>query len=366
MKTTLILAMTAIALLFASCSKKTDNNSEPVTPKPPVETIPTLTVQSFAGGGKQESTDGTGTNAQFYQISKLTSDKAGNVYVLEPVSTTDNHLYFKIRKVAPSGVTSTLFNSGYEEFVNNKPVHKSKIYRILDIAADPNGVLYVLANLTDYSTTPSNGGWYYQEIGVYKFDTSTGGFVKVLISSTTSGDATINWAAPATVLNNITVDASGNVYGAFITGNSTPGKMNVYKISSGSGTLMASVDGGFPGSLYAQGNGEVYSITTTGIVKISGSQSTSTLYTFQKPITAIPATLSGNQNGTIYSYGDLYSSSKELKGSGFYKVKSDGTVTNGGIITSNPVIWAATADQSGNIYYATHPNGFVIQKVTVN
>jgi hypothetical protein len=104
------------------------------------------------GSGNLASVDGTGVSAQFYYILKLTTDKAGNIYVLEAVISTDNNLFYKIRKVTPTGVTSTLHVAGYNVFVNNIPVQKAKIYSIQDMATDQSGNVYVIAYMTDYST----------------------------------------------------------------------------------------------------------------------------------------------------------------------------------------------------------------------
>jgi hypothetical protein len=363
MKKTLFLALIT-CLTLASCTKK--SNVQPTPQKPPTESIPTLSVTTFAGGGSQSSLDGTGANAQFYQIVKLTSDKAGNVYVIEAVNTSTN-LFFKIRKVTPGGVTSTLFNGGAETFVNNKPVEKSKVYRVIDIAADPNGNLFVLANLTDYSTSNNAPLDYYQEVGIYKLNTSNGSLNKVSVSASNTNF----YPTPAAAYNNvntIAVDASGNIYGAYSPGNATgiPSGGKIYKINASGGTLLADVGNAYPSSLYAEGNGNVYVNTSTSIIKITGTQQTNTFYTFPNLDKVNPEILLGNQSGTLYEYGGLYNAAKELKGTGFYSLKADGTIGSTGIINNAPNnIFGSVTDVSGNIYYAVHQStgGYAIQKV---
>lgn len=367
MKKLLSLCLVISTAIF-SCQKDKPNISNSNTTKTTTETISTLNPTVFAGNGTSGSVDGTGASAQFYQIIRLTSDKAGNIYVLEAANTTAN-LFYKIRKVTPSGVTSTLFNGGAETFLNNIPIEKTKVYNISDIAADANGNLYVLAYLTDYSTTPGVGQTYYQEMGTYKLNTSTGGLDKISVSSSTLSTGIVSWSATYNLLNNLTTDASGNIYGAYSPGNTTgiPSGGKIYKVVTGSGSLYAAADAIYPSTLVGDAAGVVYASTTTAILKVT-TTGANTYFTFPTATTAVAPRLIGAQSGILYAYGDLYDSSNVYKGTGFYKVNIDGSIGSKGILINPTNLFGVVTDSSGNIYYALHlsTGGYVIYKVTLN
>ncbi|MFY0593159.1 SMP-30/gluconolactonase/LRE family protein, partial [Roseivirga sp.] len=78
------------------------------------------TVSTFAGGGSTANADGTGIEASFTNITAITSDTNGNVYV----ANSDNNT---IRKVTPTGVVTTL---------------ATNVANVVALAAKGNGDVY--------------------------------------------------------------------------------------------------------------------------------------------------------------------------------------------------------------------------------
>lgn len=74
---------------------------------------PSGVVTTFAGSGVVGSTNATGTSATFNYPGGMCSDAAGNIYVIEPVTSL-------IRKITPSGVVSTFASSS--DFSNSRAI----------------------------------------------------------------------------------------------------------------------------------------------------------------------------------------------------------------------------------------------------
>jgi sugar lactone lactonase YvrE len=68
-------------------------------------------VATLAGSGQTGSTDGKGTNAQFFTPKALVVDSKGNIFVAD----TNNHL---IRKITPDGTVTTFAGSGVQGSAN--------------------------------------------------------------------------------------------------------------------------------------------------------------------------------------------------------------------------------------------------------
>ncbi len=92
-------------------------------------------VSTFAGTGSQGDTDGAGASASFNQPYGVAVDGVGNVYVAD----TYNH---KIRKITPSGVVSTLAGTGSAG--SNDGAGSSATFSYpYDVAVDSSGNIYV-------------------------------------------------------------------------------------------------------------------------------------------------------------------------------------------------------------------------------
>ena len=110
---------------------------------------PTGVVSTFAGDGSYGSVDGVGTNASFNYPSGLAIDKSDNLFIADSA----NH---KIRKITPSGVVSTIAGSGVTG--DRDAVGKNASFNFpYDIVIDNNDNLFI-ADLDNYKIrkiTPS-------------------------------------------------------------------------------------------------------------------------------------------------------------------------------------------------------------------
>lgn len=145
-------------------------------------------VSTFAGSGALAVIDGAATAAAFYQPEGITIDAAGNLYVTE----TYHNL---IRKITPAGVVSTYAGSGASGNANGPRLSASFKYPN-DVVADASGNLYVA----------DQGNNTIRKI-------ASDGTVSTFAGTGTAGNADGN-AAIATFkgLNNLAIDASGNLY----------------------------------------------------------------------------------------------------------------------------------------------------------
>lgn len=90
-------------------------------------------VTTFAGSGESAIVDGTGTAAQFHQLSSIALDYSGSVYVGDLNS---------IRKITPSGVVTTLAGSTFG-FADGSGAAAKFRGSPGGIAVDSNGTIYV-------------------------------------------------------------------------------------------------------------------------------------------------------------------------------------------------------------------------------
>ncbi|MCE7996902.1 MAG: T9SS type A sorting domain-containing protein, partial [Roseivirga sp.] len=92
------------------------------------------TVNLLAGGSSGYA-DGTGSDAQFNTLTDIAIDANNNIYV------TDTYNY-RVRKITPEGVVSTLAGSGNDEVANGTGTSASFSY-IFAMAVDSEGNVYV-------------------------------------------------------------------------------------------------------------------------------------------------------------------------------------------------------------------------------
>jgi gliding motility-associated-like protein len=98
-------------------------------------------VTTFAGSGSAGAVDALGTAASFFEPYGITCDTSGNVYVAD----TKN---FKIRKITPAGLVSTVAGQGVFGTTNG-PANNARFGYPVGIAVTPDGsTIYV----SDYNT----------------------------------------------------------------------------------------------------------------------------------------------------------------------------------------------------------------------
>jgi hypothetical protein len=151
----------------------------------------TVTVAGMAG--EQGSRDGTGSKAGFGVISGVALDGAGNIYVSDQTN-------YRIRKIAPGGVVTTLAGSGTRGLVDGIGIGASFVSPN-GIAVDSSGNVYV-----------ADGGVY---AGSIRQITPTGVVTTVaggtLTASQTDGTGTGPNATFVTA-QGVAIDPAGNLY----------------------------------------------------------------------------------------------------------------------------------------------------------
>ena len=149
---------------------------------------PSGLVTTFAGSGKQGSSNGQGILASFNSPSGIAVDEKGNIYVAD----SGNNL---VRKITPSGLVTTLAGSGKEGSANGQDVLASFNFPI-PIAVDAAGNVFVADELNQLirKITPS-------------------GLVTTLAGSGKEGSANGQGIlASFNLPEGIAVDAAGNVF----------------------------------------------------------------------------------------------------------------------------------------------------------
>ncbi|MFZ1301435.1 MAG: NHL repeat-containing protein [Candidatus Microsaccharimonas sp.] len=96
---------------------------------------PSAVVSTLAGSGSSGYNDATGTSAQFYSPLGITTDSAGTIYVADTYNN-------RIRKITPAGAVTTLAGSGTAGFADATGT-SAQFNRPADIAVDASGTVYV-------------------------------------------------------------------------------------------------------------------------------------------------------------------------------------------------------------------------------
>jgi hypothetical protein len=106
-------------------------------------------VSDLAGTGSNGSANGTGPNASFSNMTNITIDSAGNVYMADEL----NHL---IRKITPAGVATTVAGTiqGYQD----GPVATARFDNPVAIAVDEAGNIYVADSFNNMIRKVSTDG----------------------------------------------------------------------------------------------------------------------------------------------------------------------------------------------------------------
>lgn len=98
-------------------------------------------VTTFAGNGNANITNGNGSNARFKIPSRLTSDKAGNLYTLDAADP-------RIRKITPSAEVSVYAGSNIFGFKDGYAI-AAQFGQSFGIICDPKGNIYIADSQND-------------------------------------------------------------------------------------------------------------------------------------------------------------------------------------------------------------------------
>ena len=380
---------------------------------------PAGVVTTLAGSGDRGSIDGTGTAASFYDPTGVAVDSAGNVYVADSGNN-------KIRKVSPAGVVTTLAGSGgwgstdgtgtaasfsfptgvAVDFSGNVYVAGDQDYKIRKVS--PTGVVTTLAGNGSWGSTDgtgtaasfdypygvavdSSGNVYVADLDNYKIrKVSPGGVVTTLAGNGSWGSADgTGTAASFTYPYGVAVDSSGNVYVADSYNN------KIRKVSS-DGVVTTFAGNGWVGSTDGPGtaagfnhptgvavdsagnvyvadswNNEIRKVSSTGVVttvagyvgsSIPGVDGVGRLARFNAP-----GDVAVDASGNVYVADSSNNKIRKVDSAGMVTTlagsgstgSTDGTGTAASF--NNPT--GLAVDGSGNIYVTDSDNN-LIRKVT--
>ncbi len=93
-------------------------------------------VSTIAGSGTAEFKEGNGTEAAFSFPGGIVIDRQGNIFVADRGN-------FRIRKITPAGIVSTLAGSGIQGNKDGNPGEAQFTQDMRDLVVDPDGNLYL-------------------------------------------------------------------------------------------------------------------------------------------------------------------------------------------------------------------------------
>lgn len=307
--------------------------------------------------------NGTGTAAQFSDPQRVDVDSAGNLYIADTLN-------YRIRKVTPAGVVTTLAGSGANGFANGTGT-AATFYGPKGIAVDSSGNVYVsdswnnaIRKITPAGVVTTLAG------GAYGSANGTG--------------AAAQFGYPE----GIDVDASGNVYVADTLNNRIRKITPAGVVTTFAGNTQGYAEGTTTSALFNQPYG--VAVDSAGNVYVSDTAN----YRLRKLTSAgVSSTIAGsgtsgstNGVGTAAQFGFLYGLSIDAAGNIY---AADGTgftirkITSAGVVTtlagngntgsddglpssvtfSNP--WDTAVDPSTNTLYIVDRGNNRIRKMPI-
>lgn len=276
---------------------------------------PSGVVTTFAGTGSLlpltgVGADGTGTGASFVYITCMAFDPAGNIYVADGYSTA------RIRKISPSGVTTTL---------------SSTFNRILGMVFDTSGNLFF-----------TSGG---------EIRKLTSGGVSTVIAGRSAVPGNVDGTGSAAVFakpSGITIDPAGNLYVADA-GNGNIRKITpVGVVTTLAGTTLAQGSPGATGYADAAGTAALFLAPDAITIDASGN-----LYVIDRGNRLIRKI---TPSGVVTTLAGKYGATTEAGIDGNLNVATIGNAN--GVPESGSILF----DAAGNLYFS-EPGRYTIRKI---
>jgi RHS repeat-associated protein len=335
----------------------------PITPTVTGNPVPyTGYTTTYAGNGTGASTDGVGTAASFYAPAGLAIDRYGNKYVSDQGT-------YKIRKISPSNVVTTLAGNGTVGFVNGTGT-AAVFNHPVGLATDTAGNIYVAdeSNNAVRKITPA-------------------GVVTTLAGGAQGSADGTGTAAQFYHPTGVAVDVSGNVYVADYLNNRVRKITPAGVVTTFAGSTQGAADGtgtaaqfngcgdvtvDASGNVYVvdRGNNKIRKITPTGVVSTIAGNGTAGAIDGPAATAEFnaPIALTTDQKGNLYICEYLNDRIRRLDPSGIVSTLA-GTGTHGATngLGSTVTFYtpsAAKFDPWGNLYIPDHSNNLIRQVVT--
>ncbi len=310
-------------------------------------------VSTFAGIGTIGSADGTVTAAQFYNPAGVAVDASGNVYVAD----TANH---KIRKITVAGDVSTLAGYGTRG-INDGTGTAARFSDPRGVATDASGNVYVAdGNFKIRKITPAGVVTTLAGITTNGFADGTGTAAQFNYPNGVATDAAGNVYVADTNNNRIRkitpVGVVSTLAGSGVAGfKDGTGTAALFNFPNGVATDTA-------GNIYVadSGNSRIRKITPAGVVTTLAGNGTSTQFNYPKGVTTDAA-------GNVYVGDSGNNKIRKITPIGVVSTLAGdgnfGTADGTGTVSQFAYPRGVATDAAGNVYVADYGNN-KIRKIT--
>ena len=120
-------------------------------------------------------------------------------------------------------------------------------------------------------------------------------------------------------------DGNGSFYCTVGKENSNLGKGEIYKVTQSGRELIAEIDKMFDDVIFLDSSGNIFLNVAEGINKIGPQKLISSYYKFENATTvSLNGNLTGDNSGNLIIYGPMFKSTGEILGRGLYRVTKEG------------------------------------------